>query len=160
MPRRFNAILKEDVQSLILACKAREYNNRQIQNVVNDHLHQYNQTVSEKYIAKILTTSKEDSYKWFQSLKNGKNDYIDEFRRRITELHTQRKDMYDYIETQKEERPDLVLGAYREIHNLTKTIIELYKMMPLLQTGRASESLNKVGSEFEDTTVKYADLSA
>lgn len=160
MPRKFSAVMKQDIKSVILMCKAREYNIKQIQTVVNDHLHQYNDSVSDKYIINVLERSKDESYKWFQNLTKGKNDYIDEFKQRITELHTQRKDLYEYIEQQKEGRPDLVLGAYREIHNLTKSIIELYKMMPLLQTGRASESLNKVGSEFEDTTVKYADLSA
>ena len=47
MPR-MGALEREETRSLILVCRARGYNHKQILSVVNDNLKKYNNTLSEK----------------------------------------------------------------------------------------------------------------
>ena len=68
MPR-LGAIEKEEVKSLILVCRARGYNYKQILSVVNDNLRKYNNTMSEKAIFNILAKQKtmlRNGYEIFQ----------------------------------------------------------------------------------------------
>ena len=57
MPR-LGVIEKEDVKSLILVCRARGYNYKQILSAVNDNLRKYNNSISEKAIFSILAKTK------------------------------------------------------------------------------------------------------
>jgi hypothetical protein len=60
MPR-LGAIEKEEVKSLILVCRARGYNYKQILSVVNDNLKKYNNSILEKAIFNILAKTKKCS---------------------------------------------------------------------------------------------------
>jgi hypothetical protein len=60
MPR-LGAIEKEEVKSLILVCRARGYNHKQILSVVNDNLRKYNNSISEQAIFNILAKRKKDA---------------------------------------------------------------------------------------------------
>jgi hypothetical protein len=66
MPR-LGAIEKEEVKSLILVCRARGYNYKQILSVVNDNLRKHNNSISEKAIFNILAKTKQDVPEWLKS---------------------------------------------------------------------------------------------
>lgn len=88
MPR-LGAIEKEEVKSLILVCRARGYNHKQILSVVNDILKKHNNSISEKAIFNILAKTKRCSG-MAKNLSVGKDAYADEYRQRIMELNEQR----------------------------------------------------------------------
>ena len=67
MPR-LGAIEKEEVKSLILVCRARGYNYKQILSVVNENLRKYNDGISEKAIFNILAKTKRDAQEWQKNL--------------------------------------------------------------------------------------------
>ena len=96
MPR-LGAIEKEEVKSLILVCRARGYNHKQILSVVNDNLKKHNNSISEKAIFNILAKTKKDAQEWLKNLSVGKDDYVDEFRQRIMELNEQRRDLWEVV---------------------------------------------------------------
>ena len=64
MTSRLGAIEKEEVKNLILICRARGYNYKQILSVVNDNLIKYNDSISEKAIFNILTKTKKDAQEY------------------------------------------------------------------------------------------------
>ena len=82
MPR-LGVVEKEEEKSLILVCRARGYNSKQILSIINDNLKKYNNSISEKAIFNILAKTKKDAQGWLRNLSVGKDDYIDEFRQRI-----------------------------------------------------------------------------
>ena len=86
MPR-LGVVEKEEAKSLILICRARGYNSKQILSVVNDNLKKCNNSISEKAVFNILAKTKKDVQEWLKNLSVGKDDYIDEYRQRIMELN-------------------------------------------------------------------------
>ena len=133
MPR-LGTIEKEEVKSIILVCKARGYNYKQILSVVNDNLRKHNNSISEKAIFNILAKTKKDAQEWLKNLTVGKDDYIDEYRQRIMELNEQRRDLWEIVR-KYEKQPFVQISAHKEIHALTKSILQLYETLPLLVTN-------------------------
>src|SRR5215510_3476969 len=118
MPR-LGAIEKEEVKSLILICRARGYNYKQILSVVNDNLRKHNNTLSQKGLLKIIQKTKDDAQEWLRNLSMGKDAYVDEYGQRIMELNEQRRDLWEVVR-KYESQPFVQIAAHKEIHALTK----------------------------------------
>ncbi|MGA9843274.1 MAG: hypothetical protein WBP64_07750 [Nitrososphaeraceae archaeon] len=84
MPR-MGALEKEETKSLILVCRARGYNHKQILSNLNDNLRKYNNTLSNKGLLNIIQKTKYDAQEWLRNLSIGKDAYVDEYRQRIME---------------------------------------------------------------------------
>lgn len=71
------------------------------------------------------------------------------------ELNEQRRDLWGLVR-RYENQPFVQISAHKEIHALTKSILELYETLPLIISN------NNTFSEFdcEDTTSKFPELSA
>ena|SRR5215813_7586088 len=158
MPR-MGAIEKEEVKSLILVCRARGYNSKQILSVVNDNLRKYNNTLSEKGLLNIIQKTKYDAQEWLRNLSVGKDDYIDEYRQRIMELNEQRRDLWEMVrEYQNQNQPFVQIAAHKEIHALTKTIVQLYETLPFILNNHNSTN-TQFDPIYEDTTSLFPEVS-
>ena len=120
-------------------CRARGCNHKQILSVVNDNLRKYNNTLSEKGLVNIIQKTKDDAQEWLKNLSVGKDNYIDEFRQRIMELNEQCRDLWEVVSRDLWEvvrkygnQPFVQIAAHREIHALTKSIMQLYQTLPLI----------------------------
>src|SRR5215813_12727556 len=150
MPR-MGAIEKEEVKSLILVCRARGYNYKQILSVVKDNLRKHNNSISEKAIFNILAKTKKDAQEWLKNLSVGKDDYIDEYRQRIMELNEQRRDLWEVVR-KYDNQPFVQIAAHKEIHALTKSISQLYQKLPLILSNNNNSRNDKlVDIIYEDT---------
>ena len=90
----------------------------------------------------------------------GKDAYVDEYRQRIMELNEQRRDLWELVR-KYENQPFVQISAHKEIHALTKSILQLYETLPLLVTNSNIPNGDIFSdSIYEDTTGKYPDLSA
>ena len=63
----------------------------------------------------------------------GKDAYVDEYRQRIMELNEQRRDLWELVR-RYENQPFVQISAHKEIHALTKSILQIYETFPLLVT--------------------------
>ena len=159
MPR-MGVVEREETKSLILVCRARGYNHKQILSVVNDNLRKYNNTLSDKGLLNIIQKTKDDAQEWLRNLSMGKDAYVDEYRQRIMELNEQRRDLWELVR-KYENQPFVQISAHKEIHALTKSILQLYETLPLLLTNSTIPNGDIFSdSIYEDTTGKYPDLSA
>jgi hypothetical protein len=150
------ALEREETKSLILVCRARGYNHKQILSVVNDNLRRYNNTLSEKGLLNIIQKTKKDAQEWLKNLSVGKDDYIDEYRQRIMELNEQRRDLWELV--RKYNQPFVQVAAHKEIHALTKSILQLYQTLPLiLNNNNNTNTLSDI--IYEDTTSLYPEVS-
>ena len=159
MPR-MGALEREETKSLILVCRARGYNHKQILSVVNDNLRKYNNTLSEKGLLNIIQKTKDDAQEWLRNLSVGKDDYIDEYRQRIMELNEQRRDLWEVVR-KYDNQPFVQIAAHKEIHALTKSIMQLYETLPLiLNNNNSNNNTNTLsGLIFEDTTSLFPEVS-
>ena len=157
MPR-LGVIQKEEVKSLILVCRARGYNYKQILSVVNDNLRKYNNSISEKAIFNILAKTKKDAQEWLKNLSVGKDDYVDEFRQRIIELNEQRRDLWELVR-KYENQPFVRIAAHKEIHALTNSIMQLYETLPLILNNNGNNNNRLSDIIYEDTTSLYPEVS-
>ena len=156
MPR-LGVVEKEEVKSLILVCRARGYNSKQILSVVNDNLKKYNNSISEKAIFNILAKTKKDAQEWLRNLSVGNDDYIDEYRQRIMELNEQRRDLWEVVR-KYDNQPFVQIATHKEIHALTKSILQLYETLPLvLNNNNNNNRLHDI--IYEDTTSLYPECS-
>ena len=159
MPR-MGALEREETKSLILICRARGYNYKQILSVVNDNLKKYNNTLSPKGLLKIIQRTKDDAQEWLRNLSMGKDAYVDEYRQRIMELNEQRRDLWE-VARRYENQPFVQIAAHKEIHALTKSILHMYETLPLLLTnnGMADNHTFYDPIIYEDTTSQYPELA-
>ena len=151
------ALEREETKSLILVCRARGYNHKQILSVVNDNLRKYNNTLSEKGLLNIIQKTKDDAQEWLKNLSVGKDDYVDEYRQRIMELNEQRRDLWELVR-KYENQPFVQIAAHKEIHALTKSILQLYETLPLILNNNNNTN-NHFDLIYEDTTSLFPEVS-
>ena len=158
MPR-MGALEREETKSLILVCRARGYNHKQILSVVNDNLRKYNNTLSEKGLLNIIKKTKDDAQEWLKNLSVGKDDYIDEYRQRIMELNEQPRDVWEMVRKYESQNQLFVqIAAQKEIHALTKSIMQLYQTLPLIVKNNSNnDKLSDI--IYEDTASLYPEVS-
>ncbi len=90
----------------------------------------------------------------------GKDDYIDEYRQRIMELNEQRRDLWEVVR-KYENQPFVQISAHKEIHALTKSILNMYETLPLLLTNNSMADNHTFYDPiiYEDTTSQYPELA-
>jgi hypothetical protein len=154
---------KEEIKTLALVCRARGFNPRQTVEYVNEHLAimHTGKTVSDSYVQRLLETSRAESNEWLRNLGHGKSDYIALFRDIIDRLNIAHKELYELIDqtqaSNDRNRKYVIIKAYAEIHQINKTLWQLYKDIPLLLPGTAAKSIE--GIVMEDTTGVYPEIS-
>ena len=123
-------------------------------------MRKHNNTLSDKGLLNIIQKTKDDAQEWLRNLSMGKDAYVDEYRQRIMELNEQRRDLWEIVR-KYENQPFVQISAHKEIHALTKSILQLYETLPLLLTNSSIPNSDKFSDFiYEDTTGKYPDLSA
>lgn len=76
------------------------------------------------------------------------------------ELNEQRRDLWEIVR-RYENQPFVQISAHKEIHALTKSLLQLYETLPIILTNSNIPHGDKFcDSIYEDTTSKYPDLSA
>ena len=84
--------------------------------------------------------------------------YIDEYRQRIMELNEQRRDLWEVVK-EYESQPFVQIATDKEIHALTKSILELYETLPLILNNNSNNTNNQFDLIYEDTTSLYPEVS-
>ena len=77
--------------------------------------------------------------------------------RQPTSQHKQRRDLWEVVR-KYESQPFVKIAAHKEIHALTKSILQLYETLPLILSN--SNNTNKLSDIiYEDTTSLYPEVS-
>jgi hypothetical protein len=75
------------------------------------------------------------------------------------ELNEQRRDLWEVVR-KYENQPFVQVAAHKEIHSLTKSILQLYQTLPLILNNQNNNTTNTLsGLVFEDTTSLYPEVS-
>ena len=75
------------------------------------------------------------------------------------ELNEQRRDLWEVVR-KYENQPFVQIAAHKEIHALTKSIMELYETLPLILNNNNNNKCNiPLDVIYEDTTGLYPEMS-
>jgi hypothetical protein len=73
------------------------------------------------------------------------------------ELNEQRRDLWEVVRNY-ENQPFVQIAAHKEIHALTKSILQLYETLPLILNNNSNNS-KLYDIVYEDTTSKFPEYS-
>lgn len=73
------------------------------------------------------------------------------------ELNEQRRDLWEVVR-KYENQPFVQIYAHKEIHALTKSILQLYETLPLI-LNNSNNTNNQFDLIYEDTTSLYPEVS-
>ena len=73
------------------------------------------------------------------------------------ELNEQRRDLWEVVR-KHEHQPFVQIAAHKEIHALTKSIMQLYETLPLILSN-SNNTNNQFDLVYEDTTNLYPEVS-
>ena len=73
------------------------------------------------------------------------------------ELNEQRRDLWEIVR-KYENQPFVQIPAHKEIHALTKSILQLYETLPLI-LNNSNNTNDQFDLIYEDTTSLYPELS-
>jgi hypothetical protein len=74
------------------------------------------------------------------------------------ELNEQHRDLWEVVR-KYENQPFVQIAAHKEIHALTKSIMQLYKTLPLILNNNNSNNNIVCDPIYEDTTSLYPEVS-
>ena len=74
------------------------------------------------------------------------------------ELNEQRRDLWEVVR-KYESQPFVQIAAHKEIHALTKSILQLYETLPLILNNNSNNTNNQFDLIYEDTTSLYPEVS-
>jgi hypothetical protein len=74
------------------------------------------------------------------------------------ELNEQRRDLWEVVR-KYENQPFVQIAAHKEIHALTKSILQLYETLPLILNNNNNTSNTFSDLVYEDTTGQFPEFS-
>ena len=74
------------------------------------------------------------------------------------ELNEQRRDLWDVVR-KHENQPFVQIATHKEIHALTKSILQLYETLPLILNNSNNTNNNQFDPIYEDTTSLFPECS-
>jgi len=122
---KLTKVERRKLKELILTAEIRGYIGRGLYEYVRTNL---GITISDSHIKNILHSMKKESAKWLYAMKT-KDDYIHEFRVRVSEIETYKQNAWkDYLKAQ--DNPDLRSKIRDELNRYTITLTNLYLLLP------------------------------
>lgn len=90
---------------------------------------QTNKKISRQSITKIRQQIKKDSYKWYQTLRQGHYEYIHEFKERINEIIWLQQKHHEIIQKNLS-NPQIQQVSLAELHKLNVTLSNYFDVVP------------------------------
>jgi len=85
--------------------------------------------VTREYLYEVRQSIKRDSFNWYNKLREGKYDYVHEFKERINEVHWLQQQHYKIIKS-NENNPRIQQTSLAELHKLNITLANYLDVLP------------------------------
>ncbi len=126
--------------------------------IISEIEKQTHKKISRQSITKIRQQIKTDSYKWYQSLRQGHYEYIHEFKERINEIIWLQQKHHEIIE-KNTNNPQIQLASLGELHKLNLTLSNYFDVAPdiignsSISTSSQDKSKSEPGSEKQEAII-------
>jgi hypothetical protein len=102
--------------------------------IIKEVYKQTNKTISRSGIYNVKQQIKRDSFKWYQTLRQGEYEYVHEFKERINEIYDLQKKHYEIIENNANS-PSIQQVSLAELHKLNITLSNYFDVAPTIVTN-------------------------
>lgn len=118
--------VRNDVKSLVATLSIKRIPDNEIRQEI---YRQTGKTLSRSGLFNVKQQIKQESYYWYQRLREGNYEYIHEFKERINEIQDLMKRHNEIIDKHPDE-PTVQQRSLEEIHKLSITLSNLYDVAP------------------------------
>jgi hypothetical protein len=111
---------------------------------------QTGKSITTKQIYNIREQIKKDSYEWYMNLKQGKHEYIHEFKERINEIYWLQQKHHEIIKN-NEHNPSIQQASLNELHKLNITLANYFDLLPDIINGSSISTTSEVKTVSRET---------
>ena len=104
--------------------------------------------ISRSRVNQVKKQIEKQAAKWYIELKTSQYKYIANYKERLDSLLSYQKILNDIVKTTK--REDIKIRAISELHNIEKTIFDLWKQLPELDIAEKAKQMEQEEQE-QDT---------
>jgi hypothetical protein len=120
--------------------------------IIKEVYRQTNKTISRSGIYNVKQQIKRDSFKWYQTLRQGEYEYVHEFKERINEIYFLQKKHYEIIENNANS-PSIQQVSLAELHKLNITLSNYFDVAPTIVTNSNRENDNSLPISLKDKDI-------
>jgi hypothetical protein len=121
--------------------------------IIKDVFNQTNKTISRSGLYNVRQQIKRDSYKWYQTLRQGEYEYIHEFKERINEIMWLQKKHNEIIKNNPN-KPEIQQTSLAELHKLNITLSNYFDVAPrILNKGTIEKNDNTISNPQQDKEI-------
>ena len=120
--------------------------------IIKEVYKQTNKTISRSGIYNVKQQIKRDSFKWYQTLRQGEYEYVHEFKERINEIYFLQKKHYDIIEKYANS-PSIQQVSLAELHKVNITLSNYFDVAPTIVTNPNRENDNSLPISLKDKDI-------
>jgi alpha-galactosidase/6-phospho-beta-glucosidase family protein len=102
--------------------------------IIKEVFNQTNKTLSRTGLYYVRQSIKQESYKWYKTMREGEYDYIHEFKEPVNEIMDLQKRHYDIVDSPTVPIP-IKQNSLAELHRLNITLSNLYDVAPSIVNG-------------------------
>jgi DNA repair ATPase RecN len=118
--------------------------------IFKEVFNQTNKTISRSGLYNVRQQIKRDSYKWYQTLRQGEYEYIHEFKERINEIMWLQKKHNEIIKN----KPEIQQTSLAELHKLNITLSNYFDVAPtILNIGTIEKNDNTISNPQQDKEI-------
>jgi hypothetical protein len=121
--------------------------------IIKEFFNQTNKTISRSGLYNVRQQIKRDSYKWYQTLRQGEYEYIHEFKERINEIMWLQKKHNEIIKNNPN-KPEIQQTSLAELHKLNITLSNYFDVAPrILNIGTIEKNDNTISNPQQDKEI-------
>ena len=88
-------------------------------------------SIGRRSLYDLRQSIKKDSYEWYMTMREGRYEYVHEFRERISEIMSLQQKHHQIIDS-NEHNPQIQQTSLAELHRLSITLSNLYDVAPTI----------------------------
>ena len=121
---KFTRAERQFIKSIVASASLKRLTDNEVIEEIQKHIPD-KEPVRREYLYSIRKSIKKDSFNWYNKLREGKYDYIHEYKERINEILSLQKMHHEIIENNKH-NPAIQQTSLAELHRLSVTLSNFY----------------------------------
>jgi hypothetical protein len=149
---KFTLAERQFVKSIVTSASIKRLTDKEIIEEVQKYFSD-KEPVSREYLSKVRRSIKKDAFNWYNNLREGKYDYIHEFKERINEVHWMQKKHCEIVDNPKEPTTNKQVSL-AELHRLNITLSNYFDVAPDIINNGSSISKTPETKTINTTTTE------
>jgi hypothetical protein len=102
--------------------------------VIKEIERQTKKSIGRRSLYDLRQSIKKESYEWYKTMREGRYEYVHEFRERISEIMSLQQKHHQIIDN-NEHNPQIQQTSLAELHRLSITLSNLFDVAPTIING-------------------------